>query len=88
MWNHFIVERCLTFPASMIANFRALLSRDKRLPLDAWNQSGFQENVFWKFNCLRLIHTAIILKEIQSDDVHRNREAGPEAGRTKIVHTK
>ena len=25
----------------------SLLSRDKRLPLDTWNTSGFQENVFW-----------------------------------------
>ena len=30
----------------MIPSSRSLLSRDKRLPLDAWNQSGVQENVF------------------------------------------
>ena len=30
----------------MIPSSRVLLSRDKRLPLDAWNQSGVQENVF------------------------------------------
>ena len=30
----------------MISSSRALLSRDKRLPLDTWNQSGSQENVF------------------------------------------
>ena len=30
----------------MIPSSRALLSRDKRLPLDTWNQSGLQENVF------------------------------------------
>ena len=29
----------------MIPSSRALLSRDKRLPLDTWNQSGVQENV-------------------------------------------
>ena len=29
----------------MIPSARALLSRDKRLPLDTWNQSGLQENV-------------------------------------------
>ena len=29
----------------MIPSSRSLLSRDKRLPLDAWNQSGVQENV-------------------------------------------
>ena len=30
----------------MIPSSRALLSRDKRLPLDTWNQSGLQESVF------------------------------------------
>ena len=30
----------------MIPSSRALLSRDKRLPLDTWNTSGLQENVF------------------------------------------
>ena len=29
-----------------IPSSRSLLSRDKRLPLDTWNQSGVQENVF------------------------------------------
>ena len=31
---------------AMILSSRALLSRDKRLPFDTWNQSGLQENVF------------------------------------------
>ena len=31
---------------AMSPSSRALLSRDKRLPLDTWNQSGLQENVF------------------------------------------
>ena len=30
----------------MVPSSRSLLSRDKRLPLDTWNQSGVQENVF------------------------------------------
>ena len=30
----------------MIPSSRSLLSRDTRLPLDTWNQSGLQENVF------------------------------------------
>ena len=30
----------------MIPSSRSLLSRDKRLPLNTWNQSGVQENVF------------------------------------------
>ena len=61
-----------------------------RQKIAAWHMESIwiSGTRFWKFNFLRLIRTAIILKEIQSDDVHRNREAGPEAGRTKIVHTK
>ena len=31
---------------AMIPSSRSLLSRDKRLPLDTWNQSGLQESVF------------------------------------------
>ena len=46
----------------MIPSSRALLSRDKRLPLDTWNQSGVQENVFGN-RFLRLIHLEIFLKE-------------------------
>ena len=30
----------------MIRSSRSMLSRDKRLPLDTWNHSGLQENVF------------------------------------------
>ena len=32
---------------AMISSSRSLLSRDKILPLDTWNQSGLQENCFW-----------------------------------------
>ena len=42
---------------------------------------------FLEINFLRLIHPETILKEVQSDDVQRNREAVPEAGRTKTSHT-
>ena len=31
----------------MIPSSRSMLSRDKRLPLDTWNTSEVQENVFW-----------------------------------------
>ena len=31
---------------AMIPSFLSMLSRDKRLPLDTWNQSGSQEHVF------------------------------------------
>ena len=48
---------------AMIPSSRPLLSRDKRLPLDTWNQSGLQENVFGN-HLLRLIHPEIILKEV------------------------
>ena len=71
----------------MIPSSRSLLSRDKRLPLDTWNQSGLQEKKVFGINFLRLIDPEIILKEFNFDDAQRNREAVPEAGRTKTVHT-
>ena len=70
----------------MIPSSRSLLCRDKRLPLDTWNHFGLQENVlgnqFSTFDSPRDHH-----QRIQSDDVQRNREAVPEAGRTKTIHT-
>ena len=63
-----------------------MLSRDKRFPLDTWNQSGLQENDFGNqfstFDSPR-DHR----QRIQSDDAQRNREAVPEARRTKTIHT-
>ena len=70
----------------MISSYRTLLSRDKRLPLDTWNQSGLQENVFGnQFSTFD--SPTDHPQRIQSDNVQRNREAVPEAGRTKTVHT-
>ena len=69
----------------MIPSSRALLSRDKRLPLDTWNQSGLQENVFGN-QFLRLIHPEIILKDFNLTTC-TNREAAPEAERTKTIYT-
>ena len=47
-----------------IPSFRSMLSRDKRLPLDTWNASGPQENVFFlETNFLHLIRPEIIIKE-------------------------
>ena len=46
----------------MIPSSRSMLSHDKRLPLDTWNMSGLQENVFGD-QFLQLIHPEIILKE-------------------------
>ena len=70
----------------MIPSARSLLSRDKRLPLNTWNQSGLQENVIGNqvstFDSPR-DHP----QRIQSDDVSRNREAAPQPGRTKTIHT-
>ena len=70
----------------MIPSFSALLSRDRKLPLDTWNQSGVQENVFGNqfstFDSPRDFP-----QRIQSDDVQRNRGAVPGAERTKTGHT-
>ena len=71
---------------AMIPRSRSLLSRDKRLPLDTRNQSGVQENVFGnQFSTFDSSRNHP--QRIQSDDVQRNREAAPEAGRTKTVDT-
>ena len=87
MWNQIIVESCLTFPVNM-QWFRVLgpcLAATKRLPLDTWNQSGVQENFFGNqfstFDSPR-DHS----QRIQSEDVQRNQEAVPEAGRMKTIH--
>ena len=66
---------------AMIPSSQALLSRDKRLPLDTWNQSGVHENVFGN---LRLMHLEVSNKEFQSDDMRRNREAVLEEGRRRL----
>ena len=43
--NHSGLSHVSSHPV-MIPSSRSLLSRDKRLPLNTWNQSGLQENVF------------------------------------------
>ena len=64
----------------------SLLSRDKRLLLDTWNQSGLHENAFG--NQLSTFDSPRDCSQrIQSDDLQRNREAAPEAGRMKTSHT-
>ena len=60
----------------MIPSSRSLLSRDKRLPLDTWNQSGVQENVFGN-QCSTFDSPRDFPQRISSDDVQRNREAAP-----------
>ena len=37
---------CVSSQPTMIPSYRSRLGRDKRLRLDTWNTSGFQENVF------------------------------------------
>ena len=70
----------------MIPSSRSMFSRDRRLPLDTCNQSGLQENVvenqFSTADSPRY-HP----QRSQSDNVQRNREAVPGAGRTKTTHT-
>ena len=62
-----------------------MLSRGKRLPLDTWNQSGVQENVF--ANQFSTFDSPRDLPQrISSEHVHRNREAVP--GDTKVRQVK
>ena len=71
---------------AMIPSSRYLLSRDKRLRHDTLNQSGVQENVFGnQFSTFDA--PSDHSQRIQSDDVHRNREAAPESERMKTSHT-
>ena len=46
--SNYTVRSHVCIQPVMIPSSRALFSRDKRLPLDTWNQSGSQENVFGK----------------------------------------
>ena len=71
---------------AMIPSSRSLLSRDKRLPLDTWDQYGLQKNVFG--NPFSTFDSPTNYSQrIQCVDVQRNREAVPEAGRMKTIHT-
>ena len=63
-----------------------MLSRDKRLLLDTWNTSGLQENCFGN-HVSTFDSPRDYPQRIQYDDVQRNREAVPETGRTKSIHT-
>ena len=44
--NHSGSLSCVPSQPAGIPSYRVLLSRDKRLPLDTWSQSGLQESVF------------------------------------------
>ena len=46
MWNQIFVESChVSSQIVMILSSHFMLGRDKRLPLDTWNQSGLLDNV-------------------------------------------
>ena len=61
----------------MIPSSRALLSRDKRLPHDTWNQSGVQENVFGNQFSTFDSPRDFPQRTPCTSSVQRNREAGP-----------
>ena len=44
--NYSVRLSCVYSQPAMIPSSRSTLSRDKRLPLDTWNTSGLQENVW------------------------------------------
>ena len=88
MWNQNIVEGLshVSSQPATIPSSRSMLSRDKRLPLDTWNQSGLQGNVFG--NQVSTFHSPRNHPQrFQSDDVQRNHETAPDTGRTKTIHT-
>ena len=72
---------------AMIRTSRSMLSRDKRLPLDTWNTSGWQENVFgYQFSTCgspRDHHQGI-----QSDYAQRERGAVPQAAGAGSIFTR
>ena len=69
--NHSGRLSCVSSQPVMISSSRSLLSLDKRLPLDTWNQSGLQENVFGnQFSTFESPRD--YPQRSQSDDVQRN----------------
>ena len=72
--------------AEMIPSSRALLSRDRRLPLVTWNQSGVQENAFG--NQFSTFDSPRDYSErISSENVRRTREAVPHQTKVKVSLT-
>ena len=71
---------------AIIPSSRSMLSRDKRLPLNTWDSSGFQENVFGNqfstFDSFR-DHP----QRIQSDDAQRECGSVPVDGWTETIRT-
>ena len=48
---------------AVVASPRSMLSRDKRLPTSHMEYVGTTGKRFWVINCLRLIHTEIIINK-------------------------
>ena len=70
----------------MIPSSRSLLSRDTRLPLTYGINLEYRRTFFG--NLFSMLDSPRDLPQrIQSGDVQRNREAVPEAGITKTIHT-
>ena len=89
MWNQIKVEDCLRFPVNLWW-FRILVpcsvaTKDCRLThgINLDFRKTFLVSQFSTFDSPR-DHP----QRIQFDDVQRNREAVPEAGRTKTIHTR
>ena len=68
----------------MITSFRALLSRDRGLPLDTRNHSGLQET-FLEINFPRMIHPQIILKEFNLTTCKETEEQSLEQKGRRLV---
>ena len=78
----------------MLPSSRSLLSRDERLPLDTWNQSGVQEK-FSEIDFLRLIHLEMFLKEFHLNTCaeieklfwrHKSEDKSDKWRQTKLWH--
>ena len=71
---------------AMIPSSRSMLSRDKRLPLNTWDSSGFQENVFGnQFSTCDSFRDHP--QRIQFDDAQRERGSVPVDGWTETIRT-
>ena len=72
---------------AMIPSSRSMLSRDKRLPLDTWNTSGLQENVFGsQFSTFD--SPGDHPQRIQSCTSQRERGSVPQVTRTRTLITR
>ena len=73
---------------AMIPSSRALYSRDKRLPLDTRNQSGFQENVFGN-PFLRVLRPEMILEEFNlTTCIETEKQSLKQKGRRLVTQVK